>query len=315
MEAKGVKVTVVGVGTVGAAVAFALTAGGLATELALIDADRRRAEGQAMDLADAAAFVKPVDVYAADYPDAAGSQVVIFSAGVPRAPGQSRLELAQKNLAVARDAFPRILRYCPEAVVVVVTNPVDIITYACCRLADMADEKILGTGTVLDTSRLKSILARHVKVDPRNVHAYIVGEHGDSEVALWSRVSVAGYGLDEYCRHRDLPLPDRAKIVDQVIRTGAEIIARKGATQFAVSITVSRIVEAIVRDERSVLTVSGLVEGIYGLEGPNCLSLPCLVDSGGRRRPLPMTLDPAELTLLRESAARLKAIHREVGLA
>lgn len=311
----GAKVTVVGVGTVGAAVAFALAAGGLATELALIDADRRRAEGQAWDLSDAAAFIKPVNIYPADYPDSVGSRVVVFAAGAPRAVGQSRLDLARENLEILRSTFPRILRYCPDAVYVIVTNPVDVITYAANRLADMGDERILGTGTALDTSRFKSLLARHTKVDPRNVHAYVVGEHGDSEVALWSRVSVAGFPIDDYCRQQGLPAPDRAELFSRVVRAGEGIIARKGATQFAISIAVARIVEAILRDERSVMTVSGMIEGVYGLEGPNCFSLPAILDAGGRHRPLQLALDPEEMTLLRESAARLKQVHREVGQA
>jgi len=314
MDRRGAKVTVVGVGTVGASVAFSLAAGGLATELALIDVDRRRAEGQAWDLADAAAFIKPVNIYAADYPDTVGSAVVVFAAGVPRAPGQSRLSLARQNLDILKQTFPRALRYCPEAVYVIVTNPVDVITYAAVRMADVREGQVMGSGTVLDTSRFKSLLARHCRVDPRNVHAHVVGEHGDSEVVLWSLASVAGLPIADYCRERGIPQPDRAEVVDKVVNAGAGIIARKGATQFAPSIAVARIVEAVLRDERSVLTVSGMVEGVYGLEGPNCFSLPAVVDARGRQDPLPLALAPDELEALRKSAARLKEVHREVGL-
>lgn len=315
VDRKGAKVTIVGVGTVGASVAFALAAGGLATELALIDVDPRRAEGQAWDLSDAAAFIKPVNIYAADYPDTVGSSVVVFAAGAPRASGQSRLELARENLEIAKQTFPRAVRYCPDAVYVVVTNPVDVITYAAMRMADVDDGRVMGSGTVLDTSRFKSLLARHCRVDARNIHAHVVGEHGDSEVVLWSLASVAGLPIADFCREQGLPEPDRVEMVDQVVRAGAGIIARKGATQFAPSIAVARIVEAVLRDERSVLTVSGMIEGVYGLEGPNCFSLPAIVDAEGRHAPLPMTLAPEELAALRASAARLKEAHHEVGLA
>ncbi len=315
MNRKGAKVTIVGVGTVGASVAFALAASGLATELALIDVDRRRAEGQAWDLGDAAAFIKPVNIYAADYPDTVGSSVVIFAAGVPRAPGQSRIELARQNLEILKQTFPRVVRFCPDAVYVVVSNPVDVITYAAVRMADVDDGRVMGSGTVLDTSRFKSLLARHCRVDPRNIHAHVVGEHGDSEVLLWSLASVAGLPVAGFCRERGLPEPDRADMTDRVVGAGAGIISRKGATQFAPSIAVARIVEAVLRDERSVLTVSGMIEGVYGLEGPNCFSLPAVVDAAGRHGPLPMTLAPDELTALRASAARLKDVHQEVGLA
>jgi L-lactate dehydrogenase len=314
MGGLGAKVTIVGVGAVGSGIAFALAWGGLVTELVLIDTDRRRAEGEAWDLDDAAAFIKPVQIHAADYPDSAGSRVVIFSAGQPRAVGQSRLELARTNLEVLRESFPRVLRYCPEAVHLIVTSPVDIITFAANRLADIGDERVVGLGTVLDTSRFKRMLARHMRVDPRNVHAYVVGEHGDP-VPLWSRVSVAGFHLDDYCREQGLPLPDRAELLKPMLSRADEIIGRKGLTQFAASIAVARIVEAVLRDERSVLTVSGMVEGVYGLEGPNCFSLPAVVDAVGRHRPLPLALSEEEMTKLRETAAHLRQVHRELGIA
>ncbi len=315
MDHKGAKVTIVGAGTVGASVAYALATEGLATELALIDVDHRRSEGQAWDLSDAAAFIKPVNIFAADYPDIVGSAVVVFAAGVPRAPGQSRLDLARQNLDVLRQTFPRAFRYCPEAVYVIVTNPVDIVTFAAIRMVEVEESRIMGSGTVLDTSRFKSLLARHCRVDPRNIHAHVVGEHGDSEVALWSSATIAGVSVSDYCRSRGLPEPDQAQILSDVVKAGAAIIARKGATQFAPSIAVARIVEAVLRDERSVLTVSGMIEGVYGLEGPNCLSLPSVIDADGRHGPIPITLSPEELAALRASAARLKEIHREVGLA
>jgi len=316
MDRRAGKVTIVGAGTVGSSVAFVLTAGGLATELVLIDTDQRRAEGQAWDLADAAAFIKPVNIEVADYPDAVGSAVVVFCAAAPVGPDTSMADHARANLALLDESFPRIIRFCPNSVYVMVTDPVDVVTYAANRMADIGDNRILGLGTVLDTSRLKSLLSRHVRVDARNIHAYVVGQQGESEVALWSRVSVAGLHIDEYCRESGIPVPDRETIFGQVVRAGEDIVARKGeATQYAVSIAVARVVEAVLRDERSVLTVSGMVEGIYGLEGPNCFSLPALVDAGGRRMPIPMALAPEELEALRESAARLKRFHREVGLA
>jgi len=312
-ERLGAKVSIVGAGAVGSSIAFALAAEGLATELVLIDKDRHRAEGEAWDIDDAAAFIKPVHVRAADYPDSAGSRLVVFAAGTPPDVNRGEVELARENLSILRESFPRILRYCPEAVFILVTSPVDVMTYAANRLADIGDERIMGTGTVLTTSRFKRTLARQVGVDPRNVHAYVVGAH-DQPLPLWSRVSVAGFHIDEYCRRLDIPPPDREELFEPVRRGAEEVIRRKGVTQFAVSIAVARIVEAVLRDERSVLTVSGMIEGAYGLEGPNCFSLPALVGAAGRRRPLPLALSPEELVQLQEAAARLKTLHRELGL-
>lgn len=307
------KVTTVGAGAVGSAIAFSLAVGGLVTELCLIDGDHRRAEGEAWDIDDAAAFIKPVRVVPGDYPDAAGSRVVVYAAGVPRAVGQSRLDVARANLVVLNETFPRVLRYCPDAVHLIVTSPVDVMTYAALRLADYDERRVFGTGTVLDTSRLKRSLARHARVDPRNVHAYVVGQHGEP-VALWSRVSVAGFALEDYCREQGLPVPDQDALFGAMLQGADRIIERKGVTQFAVSIAVARVVEAVLRDERSVLTVSGMVEGAYGLEGPNCFSLPVVVDAAGRRRPLAPPLADGELERLRTTAAQLRELHRELDL-
>jgi len=312
-ERLGAKVSVVGAGVVGSSIAFSLAAEGLATELVLIDKDRRRAEGQAWDIDDAAAFIKPVHVRAADYPDSAGSRVVIFAAGASPNVDHGSIELARENVGILKESLPRVLRYCPEAVFIIVTSPVDVITYAASRIADIGDERIMGTGTVLCTSRFKRTLGRHVGVDPRNVHAYVVGAN-DQPVPLWSRVSVAGFHIDEYCRKQAIPPPDREKLFEPVRRGAEAVIRRKGVTQFSVSIAVGRIVEAVLRDEHSVLTVSGMVEGVYGLEGPNCFSLPAIVRAGGRRRPLPLALSPEELSWLQEASARLKDVHRELGL-
>lgn len=305
------KLAVVGTGYVGAAVAYTLMLSGLVRELVLVDINRARAEGEAMDMAHGESFVRPVRVYAGDYENCRDAKIVVFAAGAAQRPGETRLDLVARNVEVLRDSLPRLVGICPDTILLMVTNPVDVLTYAAWRITGWSPRQVLGSGTVLDSSRFRYALSRHCRVDPRNVHAYIIGEHGDSEVPVWSRANIAGLSVEEYCRQHGLPPPDRRALFEEVRRAAYDIIARKGATNLAISLAVRRICEAILRDEHSVLTVSGLVDGPYGLRGV-ALSLPAVITAKGRESVLTPPLTDEEEAALRRSADILSSFQDQV---
>ncbi|NPV73907.1 MAG: L-lactate dehydrogenase [Pelotomaculum sp.] len=310
--APGRKVAVVGAGAVGSAAAYALTISGLATELLLVDINEAKAEGEAMDLAHAAAFIKPVRIYAGTYEDCRDASIIIFTAGASQKPGESRLDLLHKNYAVLKETLPRIMRG-GESILLMISNPVDVLTYAALKITGLPPERVFGSGTVLDSSRFRHSLSRHCGAAPRNIHAYVVGEHGDSEVLLWSIANVAGIGIDRYCELAGIPPVNRREVDRQVRNAGYEIISRKGATYYAVSLAVKRICESIIRDENTVMTVSGLIEGQYGIRDC-CLSLPAAVSSKGRGRALELPLSTHEEEALKRSAEILKTAIKEINL-
>ncbi|MDQ7791530.1 MAG: L-lactate dehydrogenase [Clostridia bacterium] len=308
------KIAVIGAGAVGSSVVYTLMTSGFASELVLIDVDRDRAEGEALDIADGTPFAGPVRIYAGDYSHCSDAGIVIFAAGANQRPGESRLDLCVRNLKVVRSVVDNLAAHWKGGVLIMVSNPVDILTYAALKYSGLPPEKIIGSGTVLDSARFRHLLSRHCQVDTRNVHAYVVGEHGDSEVFLWSRSTIAGVELDEFCDRRGVPRPDRKWFADRVRGAAAAIIARKGATHYGVSLSVRRICEAIVMDQQSILTVSGLVNGEYGITD-NAFSLPCVVGREGRSDVLDIPLPPNEEGALHHSADVLKAVLRSSGLA
>jgi len=303
----------VGAGSVGASIAYALAVSGLATELVLVDINTAKAEGEAMDLAHAAAFIKPVIIYAGTFEDCRDAGIVIFSAGANQKPGETRMDLLQKNYAILRETLPKLLGGSGDTILLIVSNPVDVLTYAALKITGLPPGRVFGSGTVLDSSRFRHSLSRHCGVAPRNIHAYVVGEHGDSEVLLWSLAYIAGTKLDRYCELAGIPPVDRQQVDSHVRNAGYEIISRKGATYYAVSLAVRRICESIIRDENTILTVSGLIEGAYGISDC-CLSLPAVVNSEGRGRPLKLPLTVEEEEALRHSAEVLKAAIRQIKL-
>ncbi|HOV81020.1 MAG TPA: L-lactate dehydrogenase [Bacillota bacterium] len=310
---EGRKIAVVGAGAVGASVAFALAVSGLAAELVLVDVNRAKAEGEAMDIAHAAAFIKPVKIYAGTFEDCRDAAIVIFAAGANQKPGETRLDLLHKNYEILKDTLPSLRPGSGDNVLLMVSNPVDVLTYAALKITGLPPEKVFGSGTVLDSSRFRHGLSRHCGVAPRNVHAYVIGEHGDSEVLLWSLAYISGTRLDRFCEIAGLPPVDRRKLDSLVRNAGYEIISRKGATYYAVSLAVKRICESIIRDENTILTVSGLIDGPYGIRDC-CLSLPSVVNSRGRNHPLELPLSAQEEESLRRSAEILKEAGRKIGL-
>ena len=301
------KVGLIGTGMVGASFAYALMQRGLANELVLIDADTARAEGEAMDLNHGMPFVRPMRMYAGDYAQLAGAEVVVICAGSNQRPGESRLDLLQRNAAVFRDIVPKVVAAAPDAVVVIATNPVDILTTISDQIAGLPPGRVLGSGTILDTARLRYLLGEHYRVDPRSVHAYIVGEHGDSELALWSLANIAGVRLRDFvgANGRGYERPALDAIFEQTRNAAYEIIQRKRATYYAIGLGLLTLVEAILRDQSTVLTVSSPMRGQYGVEGI-AISMPSIVGRAGVEEVLNLTISDEELAAFQRSAQTLK---------
>lgn len=303
------KVAIVGAGNVGATFAYALLLNGLVGEIVLIDIDRERAEGEAMDLNHAVPLSNPVRVWAGDYADCAGADVVVVTAGTAQRPDETRLDLVQRNADIFGDVIPSITAHNDKGILLIATNPVDVLSYVAWKHAGLPAGRVIGSGTVLDTARFRYLLGRHLNVDPRNVHAYVVGEHGDSEVPVWSLANVAGMRLDDYCRREGCDIAEavRTDIAHQVRDAAYEIIKRKGATYYAVAVGLVRIVESILRDQHTVLSVSNLVPGYYGVDDVY-LSLPAVLGQNGVERVLHLALDDDETEALRESASVLREV-------
>ena len=304
-EVKQGRVCVVGYGHVGTTSAYALMMGGLAREVVLLDVDARRAEGEAMDLEQAAALARPVEVRAGSWEDAARAAVVVVAAGVGGRPGESRLDLLGRNVVVIRDVMQNLLSRDFGGIVLMTTNPVDVLAQFAQEFSGLPTGRVIGSGTVLDSARLRAMLGRHLGVEPRSIHAHVVGEHGDSEIAAWSSARVAGVPVREFCEGAGLECPDFDELLARVRRAAPDIIERKGYTSYAIASCVARICEAVLRDERSVLPVSTRLTGQYGIDGVY-LSLPCVVGRDGVERVIEIPLDESERDGLRASADVLR---------
>ena len=309
------KAAVIGCGFVGASSAFAMMKTGIFSELVLLDANHKKAEGEAMDLAHGLPFSRPMEIYAGDYPDLAGCALIVITAGANQKPGETRLELVQRNVAIFRSIIPQIVKYNREAVLLVVSNPVDILTWAAQKLSGLPPRQVLGSGTVLDTARLKYLLSRHLEVDARSVHAVIIGEHGDSELAVWSGANISGVDLSHFCalcgetEHRET----MERIYRDVRDSAYEIIERKGATYYGIAAAVARIAQCIVRNEHSVLPVSTNLQGLYGVEDL-CMSVPAVVGRDGVEKVLEIELSPEEREDFRQSAETLSGVAKSLEL-
>ena len=308
------KCGIIGCGAVGATTAYTLVKSGLFSELVLLDVNRKKAEGEAMDIAHSVPFVRPVEVYAGDYPDLADCGMIILAAGANQAPGETRIDLVRKNAKIFGQIIPELVRHNTDAILLVVTNPVDILTQITLRLSGFPENRVIGSGTVLDTARLKYLLGGKLGVDPRNIHAFIIGEHGDTELPVWSSANVSGIDLADFCKSFGVceDLSCMNEIYEDVKNSAYQIIERKGATFYAVAAAIQRICEAIVRDENSVLPVSSLVDGHYGLHGL-CLGLPAIVGRSGVKRILDFPLSATEQAALRHSADTLKSVLETLG--
>jgi L-lactate dehydrogenase len=301
------KVAIIGAGHVGSTLAYTLVTAGIVREVVIIDASQERAEGEAMDIAHASSFHAPVKITSGQFEDVAGAAITVISAGVAQKEGESRVALLGRNLPIVRNIVSEITKVNPDGIILLATNPVDALTYAALRMSGLPSSRVFGSGTVLDTARLRSELAVHYDIDARNVHAYVIGEHGDSEVVAWSVADIANMQLHAYCQSTGLTcsLEDMRAIEMRVRNAAYEIIRRKGATNFAIAAALTRIIEAVIRNARSVLTVSTLLQGQYGLENV-CLSLPAIVGKNGVEKIISVPLSESEQQQLHRSA---KAIH------
>ena len=311
------KVSVIGAGSVGASIANDLMVQGVASEILLVDVNKKKAIGEALDIYQAAPFVSPAIVRPGEYEDIVGSDIVVITCGVARKPGMSRLDLAQVNVDILKEIAPKLAQYAPEAVFVMVSNPVDIMTYVFHKISGIPERQIIGTGTILDTSRLQSALAKRFHINPKNVHAHVYGEHGDSSFVPWSLAHIANNHIDIY----KYSSPDRDRIdwdrnyeelESFVKRSGAKIIENKGATFYAVAMSVCHICKCIYADAGTALTVSSMMHGEYGVEDV-CLSTLALVDRSGIRGKILNPLPEEEVAKLQTSAEKLKGVIQQIN--
>ena len=306
------KVVVIGCGFVGAASAFSLMQSGLFSEIVLIDSDRSKAEGEAMDISHGLPFSKPMQIYAGDYDDIKDASVVIITAGASQKEGETRLDLVKKNISIFKSIIPEIKKRDYRGILLIVANPVDILTTVAIKLSGLPENRVFGSGTVLDTARLKYEIGKHLDIDSRSVHAFIIGEHGDSEIAAWSSANISGIKLDKFCEMRNHYNHEQSqkKIANDVKNSAYEIISRKRATYFGIAMSVKRICEAIVRNEKSILSVSSMMHGEYGIDGIS-LSMPAIVGKEGIETMVPIQLNNEEIENLQKSAKTLQAILKE----
>lgn len=300
------KVVVVGAGHVGTTFSFALLISGLASTIVLVNKSADLSQGHVMDLNHGLSFAQPANIFAGDYKDCKGADIVVVTAGAAQKKGETRLDLVRKNTEIFKDIIPKVAEQNP-GIILIVSNPVDILTYVAFKISGYPMNRVIGSGTSLDTARFRFLLSRHCRVDPRNVHAYIIGEHGDSEVPVWSQVNIAGMPLKEYCPVCDqsCTAKDREVIFQQVKNAAYEIINRKGYTDFAIGLALVRILSGILRDENSVLTISSLMDNYYGIKNV-CLSIPVILNRNGVFKHIPIRLDETEQDRLQKSAKTLK---------
>ena len=302
------KVAVIGCGFVGSASAFALMQSGLFSEMVLLDSDTQKAEGEALDISHGTPFARPMKIYAGSYDDIVDAAIIVVTAGANQKPGETRLDVVKKNVEIFKNIIPQISQRECHGIILVVSNPVDILTYTALKISGFPSNRVIGSGTVLDTGRMKEILGKMLKVDSRSIHAFIIGEHGDSEIAAISSANVSGTPLDDFCKsHAGGEIKDLDKIAEEVKNSAYEIIERKHATYYGIAMSVKRICEAIVRDEKSILPISSIMEGEYGIEDV-ALSMPAIVGKDGMERKIPIALNYDELNKLQESAKTLKQV-------
>lgn len=306
------KVAMIGCGFVGSASAFALMESGLFSEMVLMDANKEKAEGEALDIAHGLAFAKPMKIYAGDYDDIEDAAIVIVSAGAGQKPGETRLDLVKKNVSIFRSIMPEIKKRHYQGILLIVANPVDILTHVAKQLSGMPSQRVIGSGTVLDSARLKYLLGEHLDVDNRSVHAFIIGEHGDSEIAAWSSTNVSGIPLNQFCEMRGYYQHEKAMhdIAENVKNSAYEIIEKKKATYYGIAMSVRRICEAIIRDEKSILPVSSTIDGMFGIEGVT-LSMPAIVGKEGVEKLVLIELNEEEQFKLQQSVQVLKQVLKD----
>ena len=310
------KAAMIGCGFVGSASAFALMQSGLFSELVLIDANHDKAEGEAMDIAHGLPFAGQMKIYAGDYDDIVDAAVIIVTAGAAQKPGETRLDLVNKNVNIFKSIIPEIAKRNYKGILLIVANPVDILTYTAVKLSGLPENRVIGSGTVLDTARLKYALGEHLEVDSRSVHSFIIGEHGDGEIVAWSSTNVSGIPVNDFCELRGHFNHEEAmhRIADDVKNSAYDIIEKKGATYYGIAMSVKRICECIMRDEKSILPISSMMHGEYGISDI-CLSMPTVVGREGVETRVPIQLNEQEESALSASAEQLSKVAAQLDLS
>ena len=308
------KVTIIGAGAVGSTIAYTMVVNGIASEIVMIDVNEEKALGEAMDIRQGTPFCSPVSIYAGSYRDAVGSDIVIITSGV------ARIDLAQTNVGIIKSLAPNITKYAPTAVYILVANPVDILTYVFTKVSGLPERQVIGSGTILDTARLRARLSEYLRINQKNVHAYVMGEHGDTSFIPWSMASVSSIPLDDYRKsimgNEDIglaPVFDREEIEHYMRTSGGKVIRRKGATFYAVSVSTCHIVESILSDSDTLMTVSSMLHGEFGIDDV-CLSLLSIVDRTGIKAKITPNLNPDEIAQLHHSADSLKSVISQLDI-
>lgn len=312
------KITIIGAGSVGSTIAYTLAHDEIASEIVLIDINKEKVEGEVMDIEQGTCFRSPVSLVAGDYADAKDSDIVIITSGIARKPGQTRIDLTQTNVNILKSITPQIVKEAPDAKYIIVSNPVDIMTYVFTKISGLPENQIMGSGTILDTARLRYGLSEHFKVAQGNIHAYVFGEHGDTSFIPWTGAYISGLSTDEYYEEmkahgKDVKPLDKEAMLEYVQKSGGKVIAKKGATFYAVSATVCQLVGLILAASDSLATVSSMLHGEYGIEDV-CLSTLTLVGPNGIQGKVQMRMNKEEVALLKKSADALKEVIAQIEL-
>lgn len=309
----GSKVAIIGAGSVGATIAFAMTLQQMCTELVLIDVNKDKAKGEALDISHGLPFLGQMDIYAGDYSDVKDCDLIILSAGIPRKPGETRLDLAKKNVILTKSITESIMQHYTTGLILVVANPVDVLTYMISQWSGLPKNRIIGSGTVLDSARFRTLLSQKLEIDVRNVHGYIIGEHGDSQLPAWSATNIAGLSIDDYAKTTGISFTqaDRIEIAEKTRFAGAEVIKLKGATFNGIAVSVSTIAKSLLKGENTIRTVGSVMNGQYGLRDV-VTNVPTIIGANGIERVLELDLDPQELRFLQNSAEQVRAILNDV---
>lgn len=312
------KITIIGAGSVGSTIAYTLSSSSSVAEIVLIDINEKKVKGEVMDIMQGVSFRDPISIVAGKYEDAKDSDIVIITSGIARKPGQTRLELTQTNVDILKSITPEIVKHAPNALYIIVSNPVDIMTYVFTKISGLPENQIIGSGTLLDTSRLRCALSDHFEISQKNIHAYVFGEHGDSSFVPWSFAQVSGASIDEYTEiakqfNPHIKPVDKEEIINYIRTSGGEIIAGKGATYYAVSVAVCRLCEVLLSAYDSVMTVSTMLHGEYGIEDV-CLSVPNIIGPKGAKGKVPVKMTDEEIDKLKASAEVLKSIIKNIKL-
>lgn len=312
------KITIIGAGSVGSTIAYTLSSQHIASEIVLIDINKQKADGEVMDIEQGTCFRDPISIVSGEYQDAKGSDIVIITSGIARKPGQTRIELTQTNVNILKDITPQIVREAPEALYIIVSNPVDIMTYVFTKISGLPENQVIGSGTILDTARLRCGLSEHFQVAQKNIHAYVFGEHGDTSFIPWSGAYISGVSIEEFYkimrdRGREIEKLDKEEMLSYVQKSGGRIIANKGATYYAVATAVCKLCGTLLASSDSIATVSSMMHGEYGIEDV-CLSILTLVGPNGVHGKVPMRMNKSEIEKLQASANALKAVIAQIEL-